>query len=210
MLNKTYLGLIGVVAFIVVAVVAVIVITNDDGDDDATTTNTFNTVVDNTTDDGGMDLSAANSGNFDDAMNDVDSGAGNDPFGPIVVELPQQEVAAGQGALLIDVQMPEGYKLNALAPFTAEITVDGESVAVPDTWASYSEVTPILPLVVPMRLSEGQATVSGELAIYWCEAINEELCFVDRAEITIPVTVVAEGSTSDITAPVVLVPPVVN
>lgn len=148
-----------------------------------------------------LDLSGANNTggvNFD------------DPFGPKEITLPAQALVAGQGALLIDIQMPDGYKLNKDAPFRAAFTVDGASVAVPDAWAAYTEVEPALPLTVPLTLSEGQATITGDLTIYWCEAVKEELCFIDTAVLTIPVTVAAETGASDIIAPVVLVPPVVN
>lgn len=147
-----------------------------------------------------LDLSAANNTdgvNFDNL----------DAFGPKQVVLVEQQVAAGQGALLIDIQMPEGYKLNNLAPQRVTITIDGEAVSVPTTWQDYSAVEPPLPLVVPLTLSEGQATLYGDLSIYWCEAIKEELCFIDDAQLTVPITVVPSGETREIVAAIQLIPP---
>lgn len=199
MLNNTRLGLI-----LLLVLALLIAACGDEASDDVESTSndesaanadTADTTV---TEETPLDLSSVNS---DQAQ------AFADPFAPIVVMLPEQTIAAGSGALLINYEMPDGYKLNNLAPQQVALTVNGEAVVLPETWADYREVEPPLPLIVPLTLTEGQATITGELSIYWCEAVKEELCFIDNAELTIPVTVMAEADTSDITAAIPLTPP---
>ncbi|MBN1963556.1 MAG: hypothetical protein JW910_02845, partial [Anaerolineae bacterium] len=52
---------------------------------------------------------------------------------------------------------------------------------------------PEMPLTVPVVLAPGEAELSVELAVYYCEAVNESLCFVERVRVHAPVTVSADG-----------------
>jgi hypothetical protein len=177
-------------------------------DDDTTDTAAQNDTSANDADTGDADrLNDA----FASDNNSLDTSAGDvttfDGFAPIRVELPPQTVAPGEGTLTIRVDMPDGYKLNAQAPLTASLSSDTNAVGINATWASFAEVTPPLPLEVPLTFNPGASALTGELTIYWCEAINETLCFVDDAEIIIPVTVDENATTTDMTAAVELVPP---
>ncbi|MEL7674800.1 MAG: hypothetical protein AAGU78_13745, partial [Chloroflexota bacterium] len=58
--------------------------------------------------------------------------------------------------------------------------------------------------------SEGQTELSVDLAIYWCEAVNETLCFVKRAELVVPLTIDAASQNRTVEIAYGLVPPVVN
>lgn len=132
----------------------------------------------------------------------VDYGLGND-----TIAIDPQTVRVGEGTLLINVTMPEGYKFNDLAPFRGDFESDGVSVAVANEWLHYEELMPTMPLEVPVTFSEGQATVTADLHIYWCEAINETLCFVDNHVLTIPITVDTSTDASVADAVIALVPP---
>ncbi|MCA0457757.1 MAG: redoxin domain-containing protein [Chloroflexi bacterium] len=121
-----------------------------------------------------------------------------------------QTVGAGSGEISLNVTLPEGYKLNGIAPFTAEWSSSGEAVSFAEGGAVQSIVAPELPLVVPVTLAEGEATVTGSLTIYYCEAVNESLCFIDRVTVSLPVTVTADAATTTLTAERVIVPPEVT
>ncbi len=121
-----------------------------------------------------------------------------------------QTVKAGSGEISLNVTMPEGYKLNGLAPFSAEWSSDSEAVSFAEDDAVQSIIEPELPLVVPVTLAEGEATVTGDLTIYYCEAVQESLCFIDRVTVSIPVTVTADAATSTLTAERVIIPPEVT
>ena len=122
--------------------------------------------------------------------------------------LAPQTVAAGPGTLLIDLKMPAGYKLNNLAPFTA--TWPDDPVAqIPPEARNLRLVEPELPVQVPVTFAPGQTELALDLTVYWCEAVNETLCFVDRATLVLPLTVVPDGDVHQATFERILVPPTV-
>ncbi|NJL95172.1 MAG: hypothetical protein HC915_16355 [Anaerolineae bacterium] len=72
---------------------------------------------------------------------------------------------------------------------------------------TYQVITPELPIRFPATFSPGQTEVNVDLTIYWCEAINETLCFVERGTVTMPVTVDASVFSSTLQIAYTLVPP---
>jgi hypothetical protein len=132
-----------------------------------------------------------------------------DAAGEDVVALPAQTVSAGQGTIQINVTMPEGYKFNNQAPFTATWT-DNPIAQVPADARDLRIVMPEMPLDVPVTFSEGQTELSVDLTIYWCEAVNETLCFVARPRLVVPLSVTANGSGNTVIMDYALVPPVIQ
>ncbi len=130
------------------------------------------------------------------------------PQGEDSLLLPPQTVAAGAGTILIDLQMPDGYKLNAQAPLTA-IWPDDPVAQIPPESRDLRLIAPQLPVQVPVTFAPGQTDLALALTVYWCEAVNETLCFVDRATLVLPLTVAAEGDTHQAVFARTLVPPVV-
>ncbi|MEB2287150.1 MAG: redoxin domain-containing protein [Anaerolineae bacterium] len=122
--------------------------------------------------------------------------------------LAPQTVATGPGTLRISVTMPDGYKLNGQAPFTA-IFPDDPVAQVPAESRDTRIILPELPLEVPVTFAPGQTDLALDLTVYWCEAINETLCFVDRATLIVPLTVLPAGDAHQATFERELVPPVV-
>jgi len=105
--------------------------------------------------------------------------------------------------------MPDGYKLNALAPFTAVWPDDPVAQVAPDA-RDYRVVLPDLPVEIPVTFAEGQTELAVDLTIYWCEAVNETLCFVDRSRLVVPLSVAPTGDTSVAIFQRDLVPPTVE
>ena len=124
--------------------------------------------------------------------------------------LTAQTLAPGEGRLVLNIAMPEGYKFNNLAPFVGEFSSDNSAVSIAESAAKIEEIEPKLPIVFPITLRPGEATVTLNLYIYWCEAVNETLCFVDRRELKVPMTIAADGITTQALAEVALAPPVVQ
>jgi DNA-binding beta-propeller fold protein YncE len=108
-------------------------------------------------------------------------------FAGETLELAAQTVAPGDASLTINLELPAGYKLNGLAPTVVKITSQGQSL-----FAEGSEKTlrnPQFPASVPVKLSEGDATVRAELVIYYCESKKESLCYFKEAAVRLPVKV---------------------
>jgi thiol-disulfide isomerase/thioredoxin len=111
----------------------------------------------------------------------------------VVIELAEQTVAAGEGEILLNITLPEGYKINDLAPSQAEWRSEGEALMIDE--AQQSLPIESVEVRVPVTLSAGSATLYGDLSIYYCEAEEQTLCFIDQVTVEAPV-VVAEGGGS--------------
>jgi hypothetical protein len=123
------------------------------------------------------------------------------------VTLERQTVAPGEVTLRLTVTLPEGYKINDLAPFSMVwSSQDGKIRLRPDD-ARRSIVKPGFPLELPISATAGEATLVGELVLYYCEAEKESLCLVDQVRLVVPVTVAAEGQDSLEVSYAVLPPP---
>lgn len=119
---------------------------------------------------------------------------GSDGGAPLV---PIDQVTAGPGAgqIVLDLALPDGYKLNDIAPLTIVWTVEGDAVDLGDG-DIVSIVEPALPLELPVTWSVGEATLRGEVTIYYCIEESSELCLVHQVVVEVPVVVVADGPTS--------------
>jgi DNA-binding beta-propeller fold protein YncE len=117
--------------------------------------------------------------------------------GAPVVALDGTLVAPGPGTLTVDVALPVGFKLNDIAPFTMDWSVDGDAVTLgPDADASIVE--PTFPLTVPAQFTTGRATLSVDLTVYYCSDDATALCFIEQVRLEIPVA--TDGAAgSDIT-----------
>jgi hypothetical protein len=132
-------------------------------------------------------------------------------MGGEVVNIPAQTLSPGEGRLALNISMPEGYKFNNLAPFRGEFSSsDDTAVSIAPSAAIMEEVEPKLPITIPLLLGPGEATLTLDLDIYWCEAVNETLCFVAPTQVIVPITVAADGITTQANAEVVLVPPIIQ
>ncbi len=109
---------------------------------------------------------------------------------PIVLH--EQTVAPGTGEVRIAVELPPGHKLNTDAPFYAAWSApDPQVVAFEDTRQSATMPNPAFPLSIRARFGEGQTDLVVDLAVYHCREGEESLCFVDLAQVRVPVRVAA-------------------
>jgi len=131
--------------------------------------------------------------------------AGNAALG-LQITLPEQALAAGEGEIELRINLPAGYKLNNLAPFTSEWLTANEAIVIAEPDLRQRLVEPELPLRVPVTLHAGEDLLHGDLTIYYCEAINESLCFIEQVSIDAPV-VVGAGDTTTIVLEHTIVPP---
>lgn len=115
-------------------------------------------------------------------------------------------VHAGEGEIILDIQLPEGYKLNDAAPFTVLNPTD-DIVAVDATYLEYREVLPELPVHIPVTFNPGQTEFTTDLTIYWCEAINYTLCFIKPVTFTATVLVGDTAENNALMFSYELVPP---
>ncbi|MEW5745223.1 MAG: thioredoxin-like domain-containing protein [Nitrospirota bacterium] len=117
-----------------------------------------------------------------------------DPFEGKRVELPEQTVAAGAGAIELTVLFPEGLKLSAMAPFSFRCSFeDGSAVRMAPGVADQTLPHPVFPLSLPVAFSPGAVQGAIDLIVYYCQAGREYLCFIKHLRAIVPVRVVEEG-----------------
>ena len=114
--------------------------------------------------------------------------AGTD-YNGLLSTLPEQAVGAGEGTIRLEVAIPQGYKVNDLAPFSMEWVSDDPAVGINADDSKQTIVEPQFPLSLTANFTPGQAEVTGELVIYYCEAESESLCLIERVRLSVPVTV---------------------
>jgi sugar lactone lactonase YvrE len=114
-------------------------------------------------------------------------------YGGKVITLEPQTVAAGEGRLRLQVNLPQGYKVNDLAPFSAE-WVPGEGIDLAQTAVSF--VKPSLPVDISATFREGDTNLQSDLVIYYCEATAASLCYIEQVRLLLPVTVADSGDTT--------------
>ena len=119
--------------------------------------------------------------------------AGEEYTGKTIM-LEGQTVAPGDGTLRLQIDLPNGYKFNEIAPFLAEFsasgvtTINGDSVIV-------QLVAPSFPQQIPVGFSagEGEGKLQADLVIYYCEAEAESLCLIEQVRLVLPIEVADDG-----------------
>jgi DNA-binding beta-propeller fold protein YncE len=114
------------------------------------------------------------------------------------IKVPAQKLRAGaDGALQIDVELPEGYHLNPLAPQRYKVSVEGKSLTVDEKTAARASKDLKLPVRVPLNASAaGAATVHAQVTLFYCREDNTGTCRIKTLVWQVPVEV-----TSDANAP---------
>lgn len=126
-----------------------------------------------------------------------------------VVRLPALTAARGASQIVLNIQLPEGYKQNNQAPFTLRFYNNTPIARVAPADNNLSLITPPMPVRMPVMLSEGEALITLDAAIFYCEAVNETLCFPAFLRFELPLRVAAEGA-AEIAIDYLLVPPQLN
>ncbi len=113
------------------------------------------------------------------------------------VQLPAQEVSADAKSLDLMIELPKGTKFNLEAPFQILATSDKpDAVSI----GAFSIPKPSARMSIPITPKSGDASVTVELDVNYCNEDNEGLCFFKEVRLVIPVRVTAAGAA----APVVM------
>jgi len=104
-----------------------------------------------------------------------------------------QEVSPEARTLEIVIELPKGTKFNKAAPFRARAKSDRpEAVAV----GAFQATQPAAKLSIPIVPKSGEATLSVDLTIHYCDAGNEGLCYFKETRLIVPVRVAPGGASS--------------
>jgi hypothetical protein len=103
------------------------------------------------------------------------------------VDIPEQTVEPGEATLTIQLELPPGHKLNALAPTALTINAPQSPVVSFSAGPEQTFSNPTFPVTVPIKINEGDAVIRADFVVYFCEADKESLCFFKEARLSIPV-----------------------
>jgi thiol-disulfide isomerase/thioredoxin len=109
-------------------------------------------------------------------------------FAGETVQLPAQEIEPGDATLTVRLELPKGYKLNALAPSSLKVTSQGKAADL-GTGGQAVFRNPQFPVSVPIKAAEGEAVIQADFVIYYCEAEKESLCYFKEVLLNIPARV---------------------
>jgi len=112
------------------------------------------------------------------------------------IKVAAQKLRAGaDGALQIDVELPEGYHLNPLAPQRYKVSVDGKNLAVDEKTAARASKDLKLPVRVPLTATgTGSATVRAQVTLFYCREDNTGTCRIKTLVWQVPVEVTSDAS----------------
>ena len=112
---------------------------------------------------------------------------GGDAWRDERIELPVQVVASGEGTVELALTFPVDYKVNENADSTVEWEVDDENVVQLEETAGQMLVSSTY--AVSASFQPGETNLRAKLDIYWCEAENATLCYLERVTLEVPVMV---------------------
>lgn len=122
---------------------------------------------------------------------------GTKDFRGMVITLSTVSSGAGNADLILDVVLPDGYKVNDEASSSLVLSEDGIIASFLDG-ARVDLTGTTFPVVVPLDLHEGLGMITADLALVWCREDAEGLCLFDQTRFEIPLNVSASGPSASI------------
>jgi thiol-disulfide isomerase/thioredoxin len=114
-----------------------------------------------------------------------------------VIVFPSQTVNAGKATLILEYELPDGYKVNEDAPSSVVVAGGSSVVALSSDTAGDITGTKI-PANVPINLTEGKGTALFDVTLIYCRVDATSLCLIDQVRYEVPLSVGPEGASSQI------------
>lgn len=114
-----------------------------------------------------------------------------------IILVPAQKANAGQASLILEYELPDGYKVNEDAP-SSVVIVDGGSVIALESDTAGNITGTNMPAVVPIVLTEGSGTALMDVTLIYCRADATSLCLIDQVRYETPLSIEPEGTSSQL------------
>ena len=114
-----------------------------------------------------------------------------------VVLVPSQEVNAGQASLVLEYNLPSGYKVNEDAP-SSVVVARGSSVVALDGDTAGDITGTKIPATVSIVLAQGSGTALFDVTLIYCRVDATSLCLIDQVRYEVPLAVGPAGTSSQI------------
>jgi hypothetical protein len=109
-----------------------------------------------------------------------------------LVTLDPVTLAAGEASLVLEYELPDGYKVNEEAPSSVIISAGASLGSFPDG-DSVDITGRVLPVAIPVELVEGVGTLRFDVTLIYCEAVNTSLCLIDQVRYSQPIEIGPPG-----------------
>ena len=113
------------------------------------------------------------------------------------IKTPLQQLRVGPDASLeINVELPQGYHLNPMAPQRYKISVeDGKNITIDEKLATRSAKDLKLPLRIPLNaVSAGSANLRAQVTLFYCREDNTGTCRIKTLVWQVPVQIKADAN----------------
>jgi len=115
------------------------------------------------------------------------------------IVLPSQAIQPTDAQLIVNVRLPEGYHLNALAPhrYTIAVTKGADLIALPDGKPNLmrSSKDLQLPVQIPLKITTmGTAELRVTTTLYYCREDNTGACRIKTLAWRVPVEITEAGN----------------
>jgi len=131
---------------------------------------------------------------------------GADDYWGTVVPIAPVSAGGGMADLVLDVTLPDGYKVNEDASSSMVLTDNGNVASFP-AGATTDLTGTAFPVQIPVQLHEGQGSLVADLALVWCRKDAEGLCLFEQTRFEIPLDVSATGPSASIRLALTLTAP---
>lgn len=110
------------------------------------------------------------------------------------VTLAERSIGTGEGAIQLNLALPEGFKINDLTESSVALTSSSEAVQ----FEAERVILDNEAITIPATFSEGSDEALLTMTLFYCEAENEAFCLIEEVTLVIPITV-TEGDDDTIT-----------
>ncbi len=104
---------------------------------------------------------------------------------------------AGKATVVLDYQLPDGYKVNEDAP-SSLVVAGGQAILDLSDGESGDLTGTSLPASVSVDLVEGRGAVILDVTLIYCESVATSLCLIDQVRYELPVDVGPAGPSTQI------------
>jgi thiol-disulfide isomerase/thioredoxin len=115
-----------------------------------------------------------------------------DEFPGQIITLPMASIGEGSAELILDVRIPDGYKVNDEAS-SSLLLRDKDDVATFPEGDRIDLTGTKFPVVIPVTLHEGVGMITADLGLVWCRKGAEGLCLFEQTRFEVPLNVSASG-----------------
>jgi hypothetical protein len=105
-----------------------------------------------------------------------------------IINLPAQSIAPGDATLTIALDLPAGCKLSSEAPCALSVACSNPTLLSLSGCAQQTLTKPAFPAGIPLSAKQGEASLTVDLALYYCPK-GEDLCCFKEIRLILPVRV---------------------